>query len=157
MSGRKFYSTSRFPLEEVLNFPVGCGTCPHTQKYQYLLWQPLHHCVWQASKLIWPKYLKKIFFNFLRERWDATGPTMQKKWKANINQNVLTISEEPQADHLHAIPHWCSKSCRLHIQELIAYDYVRKSLFYWCCVKVLIFYSLRDASAMIDFFSGFIS
>ncbi len=45
--------------------------------------------------------------------WETPDPTMQKSWRPLSKQPVLHYTwAVPQADHLHAAPHWSSNSCK---------------------------------------------
>ncbi len=86
------------------HFPAGLGICPHCQRYQKLVQWPLCYCAWLASKLSWPEPRRE-------SRWETPDPTMQMTWRPLSKQPGLHYTwAVPQADRLHATPHWCSNS-----------------------------------------------
>ncbi len=88
------------------HFPAGLGTCPHCQRYQKLVQWPWCYCARLASKLTWPELLS-------RGRWETPDPTMQMTRRLLSKQPGLHYTwAVPQADCLHATPHWCSNSCK---------------------------------------------
>ncbi len=56
-----------------------------------------------------------------RERWETPDPTMQKSWRPLSKQPVLHYTwTVPQADRLHATPHWCSNSCKRRPNQVLS-------------------------------------
>ncbi len=95
-------------------FPVRLGTCPHCQKYQKLVQWPWCYCAWLASKLAWPEAHRE-------SRWETPDPTMQMSWRPLSKRPGLHYTwAVPQADHLHATPHWCSNSCKRRPNQVLS-------------------------------------
>ena len=92
-----------------LHFPVGLGTCPHCPKYQNLVQWPWCYCAWLASWLAWPKPYSECMGHCQEEderhgaeQWRAEG----RYWSILVFHNTSAV---PQADGIHATPHWGRK------------------------------------------------
>ncbi len=99
------------------NFPTGRGTCPHCQRYQKLVQWPWCYCAWLASKLTWPEPDRESM-GYCQEEHER-HQTQQWRWPEGRNQSNLGFhytEPEPQTDHLHATPHWCSNSCKRSVE-----------------------------------------
>ncbi len=102
------------------HFPAGLGTCPHCQRYLKLVQWPWCYCTWLASKLVWPEPHRESMGILSRGRWETPDPTMQKSWRPLSKQPGLHYTwAVPQADCLHATPHWCSNSYKKEAQTSI--------------------------------------
>ncbi len=91
------------------HFPAGLGTCPHYQRYQKLVQWPWCYCAWLASKLAWPEPNRESM-GYCQEE-DERHQTQQCRRPEGCYQSNLVFhytSAVPQADCLHATPHWCS-------------------------------------------------
>ncbi len=54
-------------------------------------------------------------------RWETPDPTMQMSWRPLSKQPGLHYtSAVPQADRLHATPHWCSNSCKRRPNQVLS-------------------------------------
>ncbi len=96
------------------NFPAGLGTCPHCRRYLKLVQWPECYCAWLASKLAWPEPHRE-------SRWETPDPTMQMTWRPLSKQSGLHYTwAVPQADWLHATPHWCSNSCKRRPYQVLS-------------------------------------
>ncbi len=108
------------------HFPAGLGTCPH---YQKLVQWPWCYCARLASKLAWPE--PQIIYGYCQEE-DERHQTKQCSWSEGRYQSNLGFHYTwavPQADWLHATPHWCSNSCkRRPNQECIEMNILFRSL-----------------------------
>ncbi len=71
-------------------------------------------CAWLASKLAWPE----PHWESMRE---VPNPTMQMSWRLLSKQPVLHYTwAVPQADCLHATPHWCSNSGKRRPNQVLS-------------------------------------
>ncbi len=96
-------------LPSWFHFPAGLGTCPHCQRYQKLVRWPWCYCAWLASKLSWPEPHRESM-EYCQEE-DERHQTQQNRWyQSNLGFHYTWAV--PQADRLHATPHWCSNSCK---------------------------------------------
>ncbi len=112
------------------HFPAGLGTCPHCQRYQKLVQWPWCYCAWLASTLAWSEPHRE-------SRWETPDPTIQMTWRPLSEQPGLHYTwAVPEADCLHATPHWCSNSCkRRPNQVLSAYKWTYFSEAWHFCLK----------------------
>ncbi len=95
------------------HFPAGLGTYPHSQRYQKLVQWPWCYCAWLASKLAWPEPYRESMGYYQEE--DERHQTQQCRWPEGRYQSNLGFHYTwavPQADCLHATPHWFSNSCK---------------------------------------------
>ncbi len=103
------------------HFPAGCGTCPHCQRYQKLVQWPWCYCDWLVSKLAWPAlYIESM--EYCQEE-DERHQTQQCRWPEGCYQSSLGVHYTwavPQADCLHATPHWCSNSCKRRSKQVLS-------------------------------------
>ncbi len=75
---------------------------------------------WLASKLAWPEPHRE-YMGYCRGRWETPDPTMQKSWRLLSKKPVLHYTwAVSQADHLHAMPHWCSNSCKARPNQVLS-------------------------------------
>ncbi len=89
------------------------STCPHCQRYQKLVQWPWCYCAWLARKLVWPEPNRESMEYCQVE--DERHQTQQCRWPDGCFQSNLVFHYTwavPQADCLHATPHWCSNSCK---------------------------------------------
>ncbi len=99
------------------NFPAGLGACPHYQRYQKLVQWPWFYCAWLASKLAWPEPHRE----YCQE--DDEGHQTQQcrpggRYQSNLGfHNTWAV---PQADCLHATPHWRSNSCQRRTNQVLS-------------------------------------
>ncbi len=103
------------------HFPAGLGTCPHCQRYQKLVQWPWCYCAWLASKLAWPEPHRKSM-GYCQEE-DERHQTQQCRWPEGRYQSNLVFHYTwavPQADWLHATPHWCSNSCKRRPNQVLS-------------------------------------
>ncbi len=87
------------------HFPAWLGTCSHCQRHQW----PWCYCAWLASKLSWPEPHWESM-KYCQEE-DERHKTQQCRWPEGRYQSNLDFCYTwavPQADYLHATPHWCS-------------------------------------------------
>ncbi len=101
------------------HFSAGLGTCPHCQRYQKLVQWPWYYCAWLASKLAWPKPHRESI-GYCQEE-DERHQTQQCRWPEGRYQSNLGFRYTwavPQADCLHATPHWCSNSCKRRLNQV---------------------------------------
>ncbi len=102
------------------NFPAGLGTCPHYQRYQKLFQWPWCYCAWLVSKLAWPEPHRESM-GYSRGRWETPDPAMQMTWRPLSKQRGLHNTwAVPQAACLHAMPHWCSNSCKRRPNQVLS-------------------------------------
>ncbi len=102
------------------HFPAGLGTCPHCQRYQKLVQWPWCYCAWLASKLAWPEP-HIVSMGYCQEE-DERHQTQQCRWPEGRYQSNLGFHYTwavPQADHLHATPHWCN-SCKSRPNQVLS-------------------------------------
>ncbi len=102
-----------------LNFPALLGTCPHCQRYQKLVQWPWCYCAWLASKLAWPEPHREAM-GYCQEEYER-HQTQQCRWPEGRYQSNLGFHYTwavPQADCLHAMPHW-SNSCKRRPNQLL--------------------------------------
>ncbi len=103
------------------HFPAGFGTCPHCQRYQKLVQWPWCWCAWLASKLAWPEPHRESMGCCQEE--DERHQTQQCRWPEGRYQSNLGFHYTwavPQADCLHATPHWCSNSCKRRPNQVLS-------------------------------------
>ncbi len=103
------------------HFPAGLGTCPHYQRYQKLVQWPWCYCAWLASKLAWPEPHRESM-GYCQEE-NERHQTKQCRWPEGCYQSNLGFhytSAVPQADCLHATPHWCSNSCKRRSNQVLS-------------------------------------
>ncbi len=87
----------------------------NTARYQKLVQWPWCYCAWLASKLAWPEAHRE-------SRWETPDPTMQKSWRPLSKQPGLHYTwAVPQTDRLHAMPHWCSNSCKRRPNQVLVH------------------------------------
>ncbi len=101
------------------SFPAGLGTCTHCQRYQKLVQWPWCYCAWLASKLAWPEPHRE-FMGYCQEE-DERHQTQQCRWPEGRYQSNLGFHYTwavPQADCLHATPHWGSNSCKMRPNQV---------------------------------------
>ncbi len=126
------------------HFPAGLGTCPHCQGYQKLVQWPLYYCAWLASKLAWPEPHRESM-GYCQEE-DERHQTQQCRWPESRYQSNLGFHYTwavPQADYLHAMPHWHSNSCkRRPNQVLSALKWTQLSEVWHFCLKYPFFIDL---------------
>ncbi len=104
-----------------IHFPAGLGTCPHCQRYQKLVQWPWCYCAWLASKLAWPEPHRESM-GYCQEE-DERHQTQRCRWPEGRYQSNLGFhytSAVPQADCLHATPHWCSNSCKRRPNQVLS-------------------------------------
>ncbi len=95
------------------HFPAGLGTSTQCQRYQKLVQWPWCYCAWLFSKLAWPEPHRESI-GYCQEE-DERHQTQQCRWPEGRYQSSLGFHYTravPQADCLHATPHWCSNSCK---------------------------------------------
>ncbi len=98
------------------HFPSGLGTCTHCQRYQKLVQWLWCYCAWLASKLAWPEPHRESVE-------DQRHQTQQCRWPEGRYQSSLGFHYTwavPQADCLHATPHWCSISCKRRPNQVLS-------------------------------------
>ncbi len=103
------------------HFPAGLGTCPHCQRYQKLVQWPCCYCAWLASKLAWPEPHRESI-GYCQEE-DERHQTQQCRWSEGRYQSNLGFHYTwavPQADYLHATPHWCSNSYKRRPNQVLS-------------------------------------
>ncbi len=103
------------------HFPAGLGTCPHYQRYQKLVQWPWCYCAWLASKLTWPEPHRESM-EYCQEE-DERNQTQQCRWPEGRYQSNLGFHYTwavPQADCLHATPHWCSNLCKRRPNQVLS-------------------------------------
>ncbi len=101
--------------------PAGLGTCPHCQRYQKLVQWPWCYCAWLARKLAWPEPQRESM-GYCQEE-DERHQTQQCRWPEGRYQSILGFHYTwavPQADCLHATPHWCSNSCKRRSNQVLS-------------------------------------
>ncbi len=110
-STRKFYSTSCFLLlasfmEMLISFSSRTWHLPTLPK------------VPKAGSMTMVLlcsigHFMRIYGVLSRGRWETPDPTMQMTWRCyQSNLGFHYTWAVPQADCLHATPHWCSNSCK---------------------------------------------
>ncbi len=68
------------------------------------------------TKLAWPEPQVKS-----RGRWETPDRAMQMTWRPLAKQPGLYYTwAAPQADCLHATPHWCSNSCKRRPNQVLS-------------------------------------
>ncbi len=73
----------------------------------------------QQTRLTWTP--QRIYEVLSRGRWETTDPTMQMTWRPLSKQPGLHYTRAvPQADCLHATPHWCSNSCKRRPNQVLS-------------------------------------
>ncbi len=100
------------------HFPAGLRTCPHCQRYQKLAQWPWSYCAWLTSKHAWPEPHRESM-GYCQEE-DERHQTQQCRWHEGRYQRNLCFHYTwavPQADCLHATPHWCSNSCHAALMQ----------------------------------------
>ncbi len=103
------------------HFPAGLGTCPHCQRYQKLVQWPWCSCAWLASKLAWAQHHRESM-GYCQEK-DERHQTHQCRWPEGHSQSNLGFHYTwavPQADCLHATPHWCSHSSKRRPNQVLS-------------------------------------
>ncbi len=103
------------------NFAAGLGTCPNCRSYQNLVKWPWCYCVWLASKVAWPEPHREYMGYCQAE--DERHQTQQCRWPEGRYQSYLAFHYTwavPQADCLHATPHWCSNSCKRRPNQVLS-------------------------------------
>ncbi len=103
------------------HFPAGLGTCPHCPKVPKAgsMTMVLLCLIGQQTRLTWTS--KRIYGLLSRGRWDTPDPTMQMTWRPLSKQPGLHYTwAVPQADCLHATPHWCSNSCKRSPNQVLS-------------------------------------
>ncbi len=72
----------------------------------------------QQTRLTWTP--QRIYGLLSRGRWETPDPTMQMTWRPLSKQPGLHYTwAVPQADCLHATPHWCSNSCKRRPNQVL--------------------------------------
>ncbi len=110
-SADKFYGDADFIF----------GTCPNCQRYQTLVQRPWCYCACLASKLVWPEPHRESM-EYCQEE-DERHQIQQCRWPEGRYQSNLGFHYTwavPQADHLHATPHWCSTSCKMRPNQVLS-------------------------------------
>ncbi len=80
---------------------------------------PWCYCAWLASKLAWPEP-HRVSMRYCQEEDETPDPTMQMTWRPLSKYPGLHYTwAVPQADHLHATPHWCSNSCKRRPNQVL--------------------------------------
>ncbi len=100
---------------------TGVGTWPHCQRYQKLVNWLWCYCSWLASKLAWPEPQRE-FMGYCQEK-DERNQTQQCRWPEGRYQSNLGFhytGAVPQADYVHATPHWCSNSCQSRPNQVLS-------------------------------------
>ncbi len=126
------------------HFPAGLGICPHFQRYQKLVQWPWCYCAWLASKLAWPEPHRESM-GYCQEE-DERHQTQQCRWSEGCYQSNMGFQYTwavPRADCLHAMPNWCSNSCkRRPNQVLSAEKWTNLSEAWHFCLKCPFFIDL---------------
>ncbi len=105
------------------HFPAGLGTCPHCQRYQKLVQWPWCYCAWLVSKLTWPEPHRESMGYCQEEDERHQTPTIQMTWRPLSKQRGLHNTWAVlQADCLHAMPHWCSNSCKRRPNQVFKFS-----------------------------------
>ncbi len=64
---------------------------------------------------------QRIYGVLSRGRWETPDPIMQMSWRPLSKQPGLHYTwAVPQADCLHATPHWCSNSCKRRPNQVLS-------------------------------------
>ncbi len=103
------------------HFTAGLGTCSHCQRYQKLVQWPWCYSARLASKLTWPEPHRE-FMQYCQEE-DESHQNQQFRWhegRYESNLGFHYIWAVPQADCLHATPHWCSNSCKRRPNQVLS-------------------------------------
>ncbi len=90
----------------------------------------------------------------LRGRWETPDQTMQMTWRPLSKQPGLHYTwAVPQADCLHATPHWCSNSCKRRLNQVLnaqkltyfseAWYFWLKYTFLWILCNIQIFWDTK--------------
>ncbi len=124
-STRNFSSTSCFCWLALwrcwLHFPAGLGTCPHCQRYQKLVQWPWLLClIGQQTRLTWTPHRESM--EYCQEE-DERNQTQQCRWPEGRYQSNLGFHYTwavSQVDCLHAMPHWCSNSCKRSPNQVLS-------------------------------------
>ncbi len=124
-------------MEMLISFSSRTWHLPHCQRYQKLVQWPWCYCVWLTSTLAWPE-LHRESLGYCQEE-DERHQTQQCRWPEGRYQSNLGFHYTwavPEADCLHATPHWCSNSCkRRPNQVLSAWKWTYFSEAWHCCLK----------------------
>ncbi len=78
------------------------------------------YCAWLASKLAWPEPYRESM-EYCQEE-DERHQTQQCRWpEGRYQQPGLHYTwAVPQADCLHAMPHWCTNSCKRRPNQVLS-------------------------------------
>ncbi len=114
-SAYKLYGDADFIFQQDL---APAHTAKGTKRVQW----PWCYCAWLASKLAWPEPHRE-YMGFCQEEVER-HQTQQCKWPEGRYQSNLDfhyIWAVPQADCLHATPHWCSNSCKRKPNQVLVH------------------------------------
>ncbi len=111
---------------------------------QKLIQWPWCYCAWLASKLTWPEPHRESI-GYCQEE-DERHQTQQCRWPEGRYQSNLGFHYTwavPQADCLHATPHWCSNSSKRRPNQVLkAYTCTYFSEAWHFCLKYPFFIDL---------------
>ncbi len=103
------------------HFPAGLGTCPNCQRYQKLVQWPWCYCAWLPANS--PDLnLTENLWGIVKRKMRDTRPNNADDLKAAIKATLVFhyTWAVPQADCLHATPHWCSNSCKRRPNQVLS-------------------------------------